>query len=110
MESEHNIEVLAKKGIENGICPKSPMELREKMSEESYAAGQRRRASTEGRIAIFKNKILGGILRAKGFSHRRRAVAWGVLAHNLWVLGRLQKVRKEEANRHTQAHASQASA
>jgi hypothetical protein len=42
-------------------------------------------------VAIFKNKMLGGKLRAKGYEHRVAAVGWAVLSHNLWVLARLGK-------------------
>jgi len=34
---------------------------------------------------------MGRPLRSKGFMHRELSVAWGVLAHNLWVLARLPK-------------------
>jgi IS5 family transposase len=89
MDSEANVAILKEFGIENGICPKSPEKLREKMSDSDYANAQRRRGSTEARIGIYKNKCLGGKLRSKGFDNRKRSVAWAVLAHNLWVIARL---------------------
>jgi hypothetical protein len=102
MESAKNVSVLEEAGIVNGICPKRLDKLKEKMSDPEYAAGQKRRASTEARIGIFKNNILGGRLRVKGYANRQRAVAWGVLTHNLWVLARLpqaelQETQKQEA-------------
>ena len=51
---------------------------------------QRRRSQTEGRIGILKNDFLGRPLRAKGYAHRALGVVWSVLAHNLWVLARLE--------------------
>jgi hypothetical protein len=89
MDSAANVKKLEDSGIANGIFPKSLDLLNEKMSAPDYAAGQKRRASTEGRIGIFKNNILGKTLHNKGFASRRRAVGWGAVAHNLWVLARL---------------------
>jgi len=97
MDSAKNVAKLEAEGIANGICPKSLAAFRKKMAEEGYAEGQRRRASTEGRIGLFKNNFLGNPMRNKGFESRRRAVAWGVLAHNLWVIGRLPQAEKEAA-------------
>lgn len=95
MDSAKNVAKLEAAGIANGIWPKSPAALREKMAEEEYAEGQRRRAITEGRIGLFKNNFLGNPMRNKGFESRRRAVAWGVLTHNLWVLARLPVAEKK---------------
>ena len=63
---------------------------------DQFAELQKRRSQTEARIGIFKNVFLGGRLRAKGFENRKRALAWAVLAHNLWVLVRMEW-REEEA-------------
>ena len=75
--------------IYDAICPRSPQELRRRRKDEGFDTMQRRRAQTEGRIAIFKNDFLGRPLRSKGFESRELAVSWAVLAHNLWVLARL---------------------
>jgi gas vesicle protein len=83
-------------GIYNGICPRSPAALKERLREEEFVDCQRRRSQTEGRIGIFKNQFLGRPLRAKGFEHRELAVAWGVLTHNLWVIARMP-LRKESS-------------
>ena len=96
-DSKENVALLESAGIKNGICPKSPEELREKMSDPDFAAGQKRRASTEGRIGIFQNHILGGLLRTKGFANRLQSVSWAVLAHNFWVLARLPQREADEA-------------
>lgn len=89
--SAANQTLLKGKDIYDGICPKNPSRLKERMAEERFVQMQRRRSQTEGRIAIFKNGFLGRPLRAKGFEHREMAVTWQVLTHNLWVLGRLEQ-------------------
>lgn len=89
--SAANQALLAAKEIYDGICPKNPTQLKERMAEARFAQLQRRRSQTEGRIGIFKNAFLGRPLRAKGFEHREMAVSWQVLTHNLWVLARLEQ-------------------
>lgn len=81
---------LAAAGIANGLCPRSPRLLAQRLAEDAaFRDGLRRRAQTEGRIAIMKQTFLGGRLHTKGHTHQEREVAWVVLAHNLWVLARL---------------------
>ena len=58
------------------------------MQEPKFAQLQHRRASTEARIAILKQRQ-GKRLRSKGFKNRYLAVAWSVLGHNLWLIARL---------------------
>jgi hypothetical protein len=82
---------LADEGIYNGVCPRSPAALQERGRSWKFKRLQRRRAQTEGRVAIVKNVFLGGRLRGKGFAHRQLTVTWTVLAHNLWVLARLRR-------------------
>jgi len=89
--SAANQALLAGKNIYDGICPKHPARLKERMGEERFVELQRRRSQTEGRIGIFKNGFLGRPMRAKGFEHRELAVSWQVLTHNLWVLARLEQ-------------------
>jgi len=89
--SAANQALLAGKNIYDGVCPKHPARLKERMAEERFVELQRRRSQTEGRIGIFKNGFLGRPLRAKGFEHREMAVSWQVLTHNLWVLARLEQ-------------------
>jgi hypothetical protein len=89
--SAANQALLAVKEIYDGICPKHPARLQERMAEARFGQLQRRRSQTEGRIGIFKNGFLGRPLRAKGFAHRELAVSWQVLTHNLWVLARLEQ-------------------
>lgn len=79
---------LAGRGVYDAVCPRDPQLLRRRLGEERFAALQRRRGSTEARIAIFKQRQ-GRRLRSRGFDHRYLAVAWGVLGHNLWLVARL---------------------
>lgn len=90
LSSAANEALLLSKGIYDGICPKAPARLKERMGEAQFVSLQRRRSQTEGRIAIFKNGFLGRPMLAKGFEHRELAVSWQVLTHNLWVLARLE--------------------
>lgn len=88
-DSSDNADFLAEEKIFNAMCPRSPAELKRRMRERKFVLLQKRRASTEGRIGVFKNVFIGRPLRAKGFVRRESAIAWDVLAHNLWVLARL---------------------
>lgn len=88
-DSAQNQEQLSKKKIFNGICPRDPRQLQERLGSWKFVRAQRRRSQTEARIAIFLHNFLGEPLRAKGFAHRQLAAGWGVLTHNLWVLARL---------------------
>ena len=97
-DSSRNQDRLADHKIYNGICPRDPHELTQRMHSWKFARLQRRRSQTEGRIGIFLHNILGVPIRSKGFAHRQLAVGWGVLTHNLWVLARLPQrpSRKEQ--------------
>ena len=96
-DSAKTRKLLSDREIYNGICPRSPAVLKQRMHEEEFVACQRRRSQTEARIGIFKNKFLGRPLKAKGFERRELAVAWSVLTHNLWVIARMP-LREEAAN------------
>jgi hypothetical protein len=78
------------------ICPRRIEALQEKMKNDEFAKRQRRRSQTEGRVGIFVHRIMGDLLRVKGFANRETAVSWGALAHNLW---KLAEMRKEQAER-----------
>lgn len=95
--STANRKTLREAGTYDGLCPRDPAVLRERMKEDRFARLQRRRAQTEGRISILKRGFLGEPMRAKGFAHRQLALAWGVLTHNLWMLARLRKTKKRPA-------------
>ena len=96
-DSSDNVAYLEQRNIKNGICPKSPAQLKERMRNRKFVVIQKRRASTEGRIGIFKNVFVGKPLRAKGFANRELAISWRILAHNLWVLARLKKAEQPQA-------------
>jgi hypothetical protein len=92
-----NSRTLKEGGTFDGLCPRKPAELRRRMKGTKFARLQRRRAQTEGRIGILKHGFWGEPMRAKGSQHRELALAWGVLTHDLWMLARLRKVKKQPA-------------
>lgn len=81
-------ENLAKADIYDATCPRDPAKLSERMAEPRFVELQHRRASTEARIAILKQRH-GKCIRAKGFGNRSLVVAWSILSHNLWLIARL---------------------
>jgi IS5 family transposase len=87
-DSAANRELLGAGGTFNGLCPRSPATMVGMLGDDLFVAVQKRRAQTEGRVGILKNKFLGGVPRSKGFAGREAEVDWAVLAHNLWVLAR----------------------
>jgi hypothetical protein len=87
---------LDRRDIGDSTCPRSVPELRFRMEDEEFREHQTRRAQTEGRIGILKNRFLGRPLRSKGFASRELSVAWAVLAHNLWVIARLPRAAAEQ--------------
>ena len=90
---------LALDGIYNGVCPRDPHQLQQRGGSWKFKRLQRRRAQTEGRVAILKNVFLGQPIRSKGFEHRQLTVTWTVLVHNLWVLARLPQREAAPAQR-----------
>jgi Transposase DDE domain len=98
-DSEANRLGLKEEKIFNAVCPRSPAQLRERNRSWKFKRMQRRRAQTEGRIAILKNVFLGGRMRCKGFAHRELTVTWTILVHNLWVLVRLPRVAAAQDER-----------
>lgn len=79
---------LKEREIFDARCPRDPAELARRMRDPVFANLQKRRGSTEARIAILK-LLHDGRLRCKGFAHRYLSVAWGMLAHNLWLVSKL---------------------
>jgi hypothetical protein len=94
--SQANQKALKNSGTFDGVCPRDPRELKKRMKGKKFAALQRRRSQTEGRIGILKAGFWGRPMRAKGFDNRQLAVAWGVLTHNLWVLARMRKTKRNK--------------
>jgi hypothetical protein len=95
-DSAENRALLREQDIFNGLCPRGAQELKRRRHGARFGRIQRRRSQTEGRIGILKNDFLGRPLRAKGYAHRALGVVWSVLAHNLWVLARLERVEASE--------------
>jgi hypothetical protein len=95
-DSAANRELLRGKAIFNGLCPRGVAELKRRRHGARFVELQRRRSQTEGRIGILKNDFLGQPLRAKGYANRALGVVWSVLAHNLWVVARLEPIRSSE--------------
>lgn len=96
-DSQANQSRLAERKIYNGLCPRDPHQMRQRKTSWKFKQLQRRRAQTEGRLAILKNAFGAGHMRSKGFVHRELAVSWTVLVHNLWRLARLQQEHAREA-------------
>jgi hypothetical protein len=94
--SEENDKWLEGSGVYSALCPRGVDALRERMKDKRFAELQTRRGQTEGRIGIMKNDFLGRPLRSKGFEHRELAVAWAVLAHNVWLLAGLRWDQEKE--------------
>jgi hypothetical protein len=98
-DSAANRAWLKEQKLFNGLCPRGAAELKRRRHGARFVRLQRRRSQTEGRIGILKNDFLGRPLRAKGYAHRALGVGWSVLAHNLWVLARLETAEEAEAAR-----------
>ena len=96
-DAENNRNELEKEKIINGICPRSVVQLKERLEDPYFRQLQTRRGSTEARISIFKNAYLGTPLRSKGFENRRIRIEWCVLAHNLWKLASMAKQNRDAA-------------
>jgi IS5 family transposase len=88
--SAENDAALEKAGITNATLPRNPEAMQERMKDPEMRRLQRRRAQIEARIGIFKGNFLGDQLPTKNLDAQVRFVAWAALAHNLWVLARLE--------------------
>jgi hypothetical protein len=94
--SKKNQLLLKEEKINDYSCPRPIAEHQKKLREPEFLKHQRRRAQTEGRIGIIKNNFLETSIRSKRFENRDRDVAWGILAHNLWVLCRRAQMSRQE--------------
>jgi hypothetical protein len=92
--SASDTRTLKEGGTYDGLCPRKPAELSQRMKAQKFERLQRRRAQTEARIGILKQNFPGRPMRDKGFEHRELGLAWGVLTHNLWMLARMRKTKK----------------
>ena len=95
--SETNETELKDRGIKSYLMPRSPSELRKRMKNQTVHAHHCRRAQTEGRVGIFQHVFMKGKPLCRGLAHRRHVVSWGVLAHDMWKVGR--RLREEELAR-----------
>lgn len=89
--SAANVEALKKMDVTDATLPRSPTEMAEFLKSRDNRALHQRRAQTEARIGVFKANFLGDQLPTKGLENQKRYVAWAVLAHNLWVLARMER-------------------
>lgn len=99
IQSAANEKLLADEGLRSGLCPRQPSVLAQRLRDEPWLrAGLKRRGATETRIAIFKNVHCQGQLREKTHGKRELAIGRAVLAHNLYILAKLQ-IAQEKASR-----------
>lgn len=92
-DSKAVAKALEESSITSSVCPKNPHTLTQRLCDPHFVKSQKRRASTEARIAILTNNG-GRVCRAKGFKHRHLAIGWGVLSHNfLWIARKVRKQR-----------------
>ncbi len=94
--SKRGCDQLEDRKIFDAVCPRDPARLRDRMGEARFKDLQKRRGSTEARIAIVKQRHARG-LRCRGFTHRYLAVAWGMLGHNLWLIAKMLAQQDEPA-------------
>jgi hypothetical protein len=94
--SKANSKKLIDLKITDHLGPRNIGVFKEKMKDKKFSSDQKRRAQTEGRISIIKNRFLGRPLRMKGFENRQQAVSWAVLSHNLWLIARIRIEQEEE--------------
>lgn len=92
--SAANDAALAKASVTNATLPRNPDAMHTFLQDPAMRRLHTRRAQTEARIGIFKANFLGDHLPTKGWPAQQRFVAWATLAHNLWVLARLDRKAK----------------
>jgi hypothetical protein len=99
-DSKTNQKYFEKHKIFNGICPRNPEQLQQRLEEEQFCDAQNRRSQTEARISILGRCFCGNPMLQKGFEHREIHMGLSILSHNLWVLARLklaQQTKLKEA-------------
>ena len=80
--------------IINHIFPKSTQTATEKKQDLAFLDSQKRRSSTEARIAILTNNYQRGRSLSKGIESQRVELDWVMLTHNLRVFSRLRKAEE----------------
>jgi hypothetical protein len=86
--SAKNSAYLDKQRIGDQLCPRNVIDLQQRLQDESFVTFQKRRAQTEARIGILKNRFIGQRVPVKGYIRQKKHMAWSVLSHNLWLLAR----------------------
>jgi len=94
-DSKANQAYMKNNDIFNAVCPRNPKQLIDRLEDNTFRDAQRRRSQTEARISILSHCFCGTPMKQKGFEHRQIHMGLSVLAHNLWVLGRL-KITQEQ--------------
>jgi len=94
--SAKNSEYLQDKKITDALCPRNVLDFQQRQKDAEFVAFQKRRAQTEARIGILKNRFIGRSLPVKGIVRQKKHVALCVLSHNLWVLARLLAREEKE--------------
>lgn len=89
--SAANSKVLEAEGIADWTMPRSPKACADRLCDREFQRLQRRRAQTEARIGLFKANFLGERIPSKSPTAQHQFVAWSMLAHNLWLLARLDR-------------------
>jgi hypothetical protein len=97
-DSDDNRQYLKSNDIFNGVCPRNPSLLIERLDEDEFRQAQNRRSQTEARISILSNCFCGSPMKQEGFANRHVHMGLSILSHNLWVLGRL-KIAQEQAKK-----------
>ena len=104
IHSAANEKLLEAEGITSGLCPRQPQVLAQRLQDEPWLrTGLKRRGATETRIAIFTNVFCQGQLREKIHAHRELAVGRAILAHNLYVIAKLQIVQEKATKQASEA-------
>lgn len=86
--------------IKYGVMPKNPKDLKEKMKDKKFKKNQKRRSSTEAKVAHIK-RITDNPMKQKGIRNRKIHLGIGVFSHNLMKLARLhreQEIEKQKAS------------
>ena len=95
-DSRANQNYMENNDIFNAVCPRNPIQLRQRLEDDTFRDAQRRRSQTEARISILSHCFCGSPMKQKGFEHRQIHMGLSVLSHNLWVVGRL-KIAQDKA-------------
>ena len=91
-----NEKLLAKHGIINHLCSKSPEEYSIRREEDAdFQPNQKRRSQTEGRIAAVK-RFVGPNLKNRDLETKRCYTGWAVLTHNLHLLAKLMAEARQK--------------